>query len=170
VINRRSARVLALIAGIAAAGCGSSHSSSTSSQASFKSGFATSQQDFRQLGTDIAKDITGAGKKTDAAIATEFTKLARRADQQAAQLAGLHVPTQYKQQVASMISGFHAVKADLANISTAAAHHNASNAQAATRELLRDAATIKTGDNALSKALALPAPDASSRSTTTSSG
>ena len=159
--------MLAVTAAIAA-GCGSGGSSSTTSQVSFQSGFATTQRDFRQLGTDIAKDITGAGRKTDAAIAAEFTKLAHRADQQAAQLGGLHVPARYKKQVASLISGFHAVKADLANISTAATHHNASNAQAATRELLRDAATIKTADTALSKALGLPAPGASTTSTTSS--
>jgi hypothetical protein len=169
VINRRSARVLATAAAMAAAGCGSSHSSSTTSQVTFKSGFATTQRDFRQLGTQIAKDITGAGKKTDAALAVEFTKLANRAEQQATQLSGLHVPARYKKQVASMISGFHAVKADLSNISTAATNHNASNAEAATRELLHDAATIKAADEALSRALGLPAPDASSTSTTSSS-
>jgi hypothetical protein len=160
--------VVALAAAIAAAGCGSSGKSSTTSQVSFKSGFATSQQDFRRLGTDIAKDITGAGNKTDAAIATEFGKLATRARQQADQLAALHAPARDRKQVASLISGFHAVRADLANIATAATHHNASNAQAATRELLRDAATIKTADNALSKSLGLPAPGASSTSTSSS--
>jgi hypothetical protein len=161
--------VVALAAGIALAGCGSSGKSSTTSQASFKTGLATSQQDFRKLGTDIAKDITGAGNKTDAAIAREFGNLATRAGQQADQLAALHVPARYHRQVASLVSGFHAVKADLANIATAATHHNASNAQAATRELLRDAATIKTADNALSKSLGLPAPGAS-RTSTSSSG
>lgn len=162
--------MLAVAAGIAAAGCGSSGSSSTTSGASFKSGFATSQREFRQLGTDIAKDITGAGKKTDAGIAAEFSALAKRAGQQATQLGALNVPARYKTQVAKMVTGFHAVKDDLANISTAASHHNPSNAEAATRELLRDAATIKTADNALSKALGLPAAGASSTSTTSSSG
>ena len=110
----------ALAAGMVAAGCGSSSKSSTTSQVSFKSGFATSQQDFRTLGTDIAKDITGAGNKTDAAIAAEFGKLATRASQQADQLAALHVPARYEKQVARMVSGFHAVKGDLTNIATAA--------------------------------------------------
>jgi hypothetical protein len=168
VINRRSACALTVAAGIAAAGCGSSATSSTTSRVSFKSGFTTSQRDFRRLGTEIAKDITGAGNKSDAAIAAEFGTLARRADQQAAQLAALRIPSPYRKEVAHMIAGFHAVKADLSNISTAATHHNASNAQAATRELLRDAATVKTADNALSKSLGLPAPGASSTSTTSS--
>ena len=84
-------------------------------------------------------------------------------------MAALHVPARYEKHVATMISGFHAIKADLANIATAATHHNASNAEAATRELLRDAATIKTADNAVSKSLGLPVAGAS-RTSTTSSG
>ncbi|MGZ4167458.1 MAG: hypothetical protein ACXVRW_00865 [Solirubrobacteraceae bacterium] len=168
MINRRSVCAMALVAGIAAAGCGSSGKSSTTSQVSFKNGFATSQRDFRQLGTDIAKDITGAGNKTDAAIAGEFAKLAKRADQQAAQLDALHVPARYKTQVAKLFTGFHAVENDLSNISTAAAHHNASNAEAATRELLRDAAAIKTADVSLSKSLGLQAPGATTTSTSSS--
>ncbi|HYZ80829.1 MAG TPA: hypothetical protein VE571_06150 [Solirubrobacteraceae bacterium] len=168
MIKRRRACALAVAAGIAVAGCGSGGQSSTSSQPGFKSGFATTQRNFRQLGTDIAKDITGAGKKTDAAIADEFRKLATRAGRQAAQLDALHAPARYRNQVAKMFSGFHAVKDDLSNIATAATNHNASNAEAATRELLHDAATIKSADNALSKSLGLPAPGGSSTSTSPS--
>lgn len=166
--RRRSACALAVAAGIAVAGCGSGGQTSTSSHASFKSGFATIQRNFRQLGTDIAKDITGAGKKTDAAIADEFSKLATRANQQAAQLDALNAPPPYRNQVAKMFTGFHAIKNDLSDIATAATNHNASNAEAATRELLRDAATIKSADDALSKSLGLPAPGASSTSTSSS--
>jgi hypothetical protein len=67
-----------------------------------------------------------------------------------------------------MFTGFHAIKNDLSDIATAATNHNASNAEAATRELLRDAATIKSADDALSKSLGLPAPGASSTSTSSS--
>jgi hypothetical protein len=168
VINAKLACALAL-AGIAAAGCGSSGKSSTTSQVSFKAGFATSQREFRQLGTDIGKDITGAGKKTDAALADEFAALAKRADQQATRLAALHPTAKLQKQVDRMVSGFHGVKNDLSNISTAAKNHNASNAEAATRELLSDAATVKTADIALSKALGLPGP-ATTTTTSSSSG
>jgi hypothetical protein len=167
VIKPRLASALVL-AGIAAAGCGSSHTSTTTSQVSFKTGFATSQKEFRQLGTDIAKDITGAGNKTDAALAAEFGTLTKRADQQATQLAALHVPAKLKQQVARMVAGFHAVKGDLSKISTAAVHHDAASAETATRALLAHAATVKTADVALSKALGLPVPSASNSSTTSS--
>ncbi len=45
---------------------------------------------------------------------------------------------------------------DLSKISTAAVHHDAASAEAATRALLSGAATVKTADVALSKALGLP--------------
>ena len=166
--SRRLACAVAL-AGIAAAGCGSGGKSSTTSQATFKRGFATSQTEFRQLGTDIAKDITGAGNKTDAALATEFGNLAKRADQQATRLTTLHVPAKLQKQVARMVAGFHAVKGDLSKISAAAVHHDAAGAEAATRSLLTDAATVKTADVALSKALGLPAPATSTTSSSSSS-
>lgn len=167
MINRRLTCAVVL-GGIAAAGCGSSHTSTTTSQVSFKSGFAASAKDFRQLGTDIAKDITGAGNKTDAALATEFGTLAKRVDQEATQLAALHAPAKLQKQVARMIAGFHAVKGDLSKISTAAVHHDAASAKAAARALLTDAATVKTADVALSKALGLPAPSGATTSTTSS--
>jgi hypothetical protein len=167
-LNRRLACAVALAAGIATAGCGSSGKSSTTSQVSFKSGFATTQREFRQLGTEIAKDINGAANKTDAELANEFTALAKRTDQQATQVDALGAPAQYEKPVARMSAGLHALKGDLSKISTAASHHDASSAEAATRALLGDAATVKTADVALSKALGLPAPGASSTSASSS--
>jgi hypothetical protein len=167
-VNSRRLACAVALAGIAAAGCGSGGKSSTTSQATFKRGFATSQTEFRQLGTDIAKDITGAGNKTDAALATEFGNLAKRADQQATRLTTLHVPAKLQKQVARMVAGFQALKGDLSKISAAAVHHDAAGAEAATRSLLTDAAAVKTADVALSKALGLPGPATSTTSTSSS--
>jgi hypothetical protein len=147
---------LAMTVAVAVAGCGSGKSSSSASQVDFKAGFATSQKAFRKLGTDIAKDITGAGAKTDAVLAKEFDGLATRAEQQARQLAALKAPAKYTQRMTSLVAGFHAIKADLSKIATAATNHDASSAEAATRALLADAAKIKTADVSLSKALGLP--------------
>jgi hypothetical protein len=154
----------ALTVGLAAAGCGSGGHSSTASQTSFKSGFAVSQRIFRSFGTDIARDITGAGNKTDAQLATEFRALADRAGQQATQLAALQPPAKYKRLIATLVAGFHATKADLSLIATAATHNDAASAAGATRTLLRDAARIKAVDVSLSRALGLPAPGAAERS------
>ncbi len=159
---------------MAIAGCGSGKSSSSTSQVDFKTGLATTQQAFRKLGTDIAKDITGAGTKTDTQLAKEFGGLATRAGQQATQLAALKAPARYTQRMTNLVAGFHAIKIDLAKISTAATQHDATSAETATRSLLVDAAKIKTADTSLSKDLGLPpaggASSSSSSSSTTSTG
>jgi hypothetical protein len=153
----------------AIAGCGSGKSSSSTSHVDFKTGFATSQKEFRKLGTDIAKDIKGAGAKTDAELAKEFSALAKRADQQATQLAALNAPATYTKRVTSLVAGFHAIKTDLSKISSAATEHDASSAETATRSLLVDAAKIKTADTSLSKALGLPPVQGASSTSTSSS-
>ncbi len=160
---------MAMAAAVAVAGCGSGTSSSSAGQVDFKTGLAASQKAFRKLGTDIAKDITGAGAKSDSELATEFTELATRAEQQASQLAAMKAPAKYTKRMTSLVAGFHAIKGDLSTISTAATKHDASSAEAATRALLTDAAKVKTADTSLSKALGLPpARAASSRSTSSS--
>lgn len=159
----------ALAVGLAAAGCGSGGHSSTASQTSFNRGFAVSQRIFRRFGTDIAKDITGAGNKTDAQLAEEFRALSDRAGQQATQLAALPAPAKYKRRIATLVAGFHATKEDLSHIATAATHNDAANAATATRTLLRDAARIKAVDVSLSTALGLPAPGAATHATTSAS-
>lgn len=172
VISRRLLCAAAMVVGLGLAGCGSSKpSSTTASQVAFKAGFATSQKEFRKLGTDLAKDITGAGARTDAELAKEFNRLATRAGQQADQLAALHAPAKYATRVSSLVAGFHGMKGDLAKIATAATNHDASSAEAATRQLLTDAAKIKTADVSLSKALGLPqvAGAASSSASTSAS-
>src|SRR5581483_951475 len=60
VISGRLVCAAAMIAAIALAGCGSGKSSSSTSKVDFKTGFATSQREFRKLGSDLAKDIIGA--------------------------------------------------------------------------------------------------------------
>ena len=168
VISGRLVCAAAIIATIALAGCGSGKSSSSTSKVDFKTGFATSQREFRKLGSDLAKDIIGARSKTDAQLATEFKALATRAGQQAGELAALKPPAQYAKRITSLVASFNATKADLANIATAAHTHNPSNAEAATRDLLSDAAKIKTADTSLSKDLGLPTAQAAASSSTAS--
>jgi hypothetical protein len=159
-----------MMATLLVAGCGSGTSSSSASQARFKAGFATSQREFRKLGTDLAKDITRAASRTDSQLAKEFGALARRARDQAAQLAALHPPAKYAKRIASLVAGFHATQADLSKIATAATNHDASSAESATRELLTDAAKIKTADTSLSNDLGLPGVRGASPSASSSSG
>jgi hypothetical protein len=155
VISVRPVCALAVTASIAVAGCGSGKSSSSISRVDFKTGFAANHKEFSAFATAIAKDLTGAGSKTDAQLATEFDGLATRADQQASQLADLTPPSKYAKRMGTLVTGFHALKADLSTISTAATKHNAQSAETATRTLLTDAAKIKSADTSLSKDLGL---------------
>jgi hypothetical protein len=157
LIDRKLTGAAATVATVALAltGCGGGGSGDVS-RAAFKSGFATSQKQFRQLGTTLASDITGAGAKTDAALATQFTALAARARRQAAQLATLKAPAQYDSRLKRLVAGFRSLTTDLTQISTAATKHDAKTAEAATKTLFAHATTIKSADAALSKALGLP--------------
>ncbi|HXD63315.1 MAG TPA: hypothetical protein VNV17_01800 [Solirubrobacteraceae bacterium] len=155
MISGRLVCALAVAASLAVAGCGSGKSSSSISQVDFKTGFAANHKAFGVLVTEIAKDLTGAASRTDAQLAAEFGGLATRADQEASQLADLTAPSKYSKRMGTLVTGFHALKADLSTISTAATKHNAQSAETATRALLTDAAKIKTADTSLSKDLGL---------------
>jgi hypothetical protein len=156
VISGRLVCAVAMMATLVVTGCGSGTSSSSASQVEFKAGFATTQREFRKLGTALAKDITRAASKTDAQLAKEFGTLAKRARRQADQLAALKPPAKYAKRITSLVAGFRATEADLSQIATAATNHDASSAESATRALLTDAAKIKTADTSLSKDLGLP--------------
>jgi hypothetical protein len=144
----------ATAAGLALAGCGGSSGPSLST---FKSGYSADKTQFRKLGTDLGSEITGAKQKTDAELATELGALAARAKQQASQLSKLNPPSKYKTELSSLVTGFNAVGSDLTVIAAAAAKHDAATAGSTTKTLLRDAATVKTADTSLTKALGLPA-------------
>ena len=156
VISGRLVCALAVAASLAVTGCGSGKSSSSISRVDFKTGFAANHKEFGVLVTAIAKDLTGAASRTDAQLAKEFGGLATRADQEASQLADLTAPSKYSKRMSTLVTGFHALKADLSTISSAATKHNAQSAETATRELLTDAAKIKTADTSLSEDLGLP--------------
>ena len=154
---------------MAVAGCGSGKSSSSTSQVDFKTGFAASQKAFAVLVTDIAKDITGAGSKTDAQLAKEFRGLATRADQQASQLAALTAPAKYTKRMTN--DGRRLPRDEERPVHDLHRGHPARRAQGAetaTRALLADAAKIKTADTSVSKDLGLPRAHATSSASSTS--
>jgi hypothetical protein len=144
-----------MAASILLAGCGSSTSSSSSSRVAFKTGFAASHREFGDLVTQVAKDIKSASSKTDAQLAKEFRGLATRAGRQSSQVAAMTAPAQYAKRMTTIVAGFHALKGDLSTISSAATKHSAQGAETATRNLLTDAAKIKTADTSVAQALGL---------------
>jgi len=138
---------------VALAGCGGSSAPSLSA---FKAGFTSDRAQFRQLSVDLQREITGARAKTDAQLATEIGALSTRAKRQASDLGDLKPPGKYKPDVQKLISGFTGLAADLEQISVAATERDAASASAATKLLIRDAATIRGADDALTSSLKLP--------------
>jgi hypothetical protein len=145
--------VACVLLALALAGCGGSSAPSLSA---FKSAFTTDRAQFRQLSLDLQHEITGVQAKTDAQLATEIGALSTRAKRQASGLAALKPPANYQPDVQKLTSGFNALAADLEQISVAARKRDAAAASAATRKLIRDAATIRAADDALTSALKLP--------------
>ena len=145
--------VVVLLAAVLA-GCGGNSAPSLSA---FKSGFAANKKSFHSLGLDLQKAIATAQSKTDTQLAAEIGALATRARQQATSLGKLNPPSRYKADLAKLTAGFKAVAADLGQIATAATRHDAATARTATLSLIRDAATVKSGDTGISAGLHLPA-------------
>ena len=138
---------------VALAGCGGSSAPSLSA---FKAAFTSDRAQFRQLSVDLQREITGARAKTDAQLATEIGALSTRAKRQASDLGDLKPPGKYKPDVQKLISGFTGLAADLEQISVAATKRDAASASSATKLLIRDAATIRGADDALTSSLKLP--------------
>ncbi len=184
--NRALIAAIAVL-GIALAGCGSSKSTTSSSSASatssaapattssspaatttsastaaggsgaFKAAFVADRAQFRQLGTSLAKSLTGAKGKTDAELATELQGLAIRAKAQAAKLSQLTPPAQFKPTVDKLVKALNDVGDRLQKIATDAQNHDASSAKSDTIKLVQTSAVVKAADTALSNGLKLPA-------------
>lgn len=151
------ATCLGLAACLGVSACGGSSSTSLSS---FKSAFAADQAQFRQFGTQLGESIAGAASKTDAALATEFSQLSSRAQEQAGKLSELKPPAKYKPNVDKLTAAFKEIASDLSGISSAAVKHDASAAKAASAKLVGAAESVKSSDGALSKPLGLKPPGA----------
>ncbi len=139
---------------LATAGCGGS---SPPSLSAFRVGFQNEKTMFRQLGLDLQKAIVGAQAKSDTQLASEIGALASRASRQATAIGKLNPPAKYATDTHNLTTGFRAVAADLRAIAAAAVKHDAAQAKTATSALLADAALVKTGDDAITKGLGLPA-------------
>ena len=123
----------------------------------FKAAFVADRTQFRQLGTSLAKSLTGARGKTDAELAGEFQGLAVRAKAQAAKLSQLTPPAQFKPTVDKLVKALDDVGDRLQRIAVDAQNHNASSAKSDTIKLVQASVLVKTADTALSNGLKLPA-------------
>jgi hypothetical protein len=146
----------AALCAVVIAGCGSSSSSSGPSLSQFKSSFATEKSQLKSLGRDVAAGIQTASTKTNPQIATEFGSLASRATKLAAAIAKLKAPATYSSEVSRLSSNLANAGADLKTIAAAANAGDAAKAKSTASKLVQAAATVKSVDDSLSKALGLP--------------
>jgi uncharacterized protein YukE len=134
-----------------------SSSTAGGSTAAFKAAFVADRTQFRRLGTSLANSLTGAAKKTDAQLATEFQGLAAKAKGQATKLSQLTPPAQFKPTLDKLVAALNNVGDKLQKIATDASNHNASSAKADTIKLVQQAAAVKAAETQLSTGLKLPA-------------
>ena len=150
-MSRASAAAAAGLAAATITACGSGPSLSD-----YKKGFQTDKAQFTQLGSALSTTLQQAGRSSDVVLAGQFSSLASRASQQAAQLRKLKPPSKYKSQNDQLASGFDTVAADMRSLAIAVGAHNATTARAGTRKLLQDAASLKSVDRSLTSSLGLP--------------
>jgi hypothetical protein len=152
--RRTTGAAIACAAMIALGGCGGSSGPSLSA---FKTAYAARKASFSALGTQLGDAITGAAKKSNAELATEFGTLAQGATQQAAALRKLDPPSKYKAELDSLATSFDTVAADLKGISTDATTGNANGAKTLAEKLVIASAALKVTDTKLTQQLGLPA-------------
>jgi len=121
---------------------------------SLKAQFAPLNAQIKKIGVDIGSAINGAANATDVQLAKSFSGLAQRAAGSANSVGklkgatGQNAITQRQLQL-----GLAKGSLDLARIAVAAAAHNAKDAEAATKALIKDSPPITAARTKLAKAL-----------------
>ena len=104
------------------------------------------------LGQDLGKAVDGADKKSDAALAKEFSALAVQLKDVNKGIADLDTPAELENEALTLNVRLDATITDIENIAKAARQNNAEAAAAATVELATDAQKVNTAQNRLAKA------------------
>ncbi len=135
------------------AGCGGSSSSSTSQTATFKTGYESVANQFKQNSQAIGAAIQQASKQTDAQIHTAFQTLASRWQAALSQLQTLKPPANLAVTYNTMTGAAARAEADLNAIVAAAATHSSSAAEQASASLVNDIQSAKTASTAITNKL-----------------
>ncbi|HEY1480269.1 MAG TPA: hypothetical protein VGF46_09580 [Gaiellales bacterium] len=125
---------------------------------SLKAQFTPLNAQIVKIGSDIATDVNGADKETDAQLAKQFAGLARRtsaASVKVGKLKGATGSTLTAQRQLQLALALGAT--DLAKIYGAAVEHSAAKAKAATIALFKDSAPIKSTRLAFAKLVGVKA-------------
>jgi len=104
------------------------------------------------VGQDLGTAVDGAGKKSDAALATEFDALATRLEEVNNDIADLDTPPELEDEASALNTRIEATIGDIEDIAKAARQNDAEEAAAATVQLASDAQKVNAAQNRLAKA------------------
>jgi hypothetical protein len=170
-VKTKSSFAAVVAVAVAIAGCGSSSNKSSSgtvaantstaaastpSVSAFKTAFAADKAVFKAIGADVLATIQSAPKKTNAVLKSEFTSLASRVSQSAAQLRQLNPPAKFKPELDRLTSGFDKVATDMNGLVGAIQANDLTTVRSDAQTLVRDAGVVQSADRALTAALGLP--------------
>ena len=104
------------------------------------------------VGRDLGTAVDGADKKSDAALAKEFSGLVTRLKDVNQDIGDLDTPAELEDEALTLNVRLDATIADMENIAKAARANDAEGAAAATVELSTDAQKVNAAQNRLAKA------------------
>ena len=132
---------------LALAGCGGS--SSSSQTANFGTSFSSTANQLKATSHEIGVAIERAPSRTDAQLASTFSALAARWQNQVNRLKALQPPSSVSTAFNRLKSSATRVEADLNAIAAAAETHNASAAKQATASLVTDILSAKSASTTI---------------------
>jgi hypothetical protein len=159
----RVAAIVSIVAlALVLAGCGGSSKSSTSTSSSttnqtgtFNTDFKAVTGQFKQASAAIGQAIQTAQSKTNAQLAVVFGGLATRWSSVTSKLSGLTPPGSVSSDFSTMRAAAKRASLDLTQVAASAGKGDASGAQSATRNLVRDILAAKAAATKIDSALGI---------------
>jgi hypothetical protein len=139
------ALALACLLGIAFTACGEDENNE------FKEDYNTAVKPLSELNRDIGSSLSGAAGQSNDAIATQFDKLADKAQQARDNLAELDPPEDAKESFDKLLSSLQDGTDDLRAVASAAKEGDPQEARQAAQDLVSSGQEIQKAETALQK-------------------
>jgi hypothetical protein len=119
----------------------------------FKDRYNAAVQPLSTLGDDIGESLSGAEGQSNSALATQFEKLADRAEQTRRNLAGLDPPEDASDQFDELLASLKRAAGDLRAVGESAKEGDPTEAAEATRDLVESGQRVQQAEAALKDAV-----------------
>jgi hypothetical protein len=131
--------------------------SSSADLATFKADVVKAKQSGSALGPQLSSTLQKAGKMTDAELVQRFGQLAQKVNTYADSVSHFNAPPQVQARYQLVVTGFHALASDLANIAKLGAEHEGTaQGKVAVEKLYADLKGLSQAETDLDKAVGLP--------------